>query len=188
MTIGELAGFSALVAAAATIVGAVTLVLFFTRGEPWGRLNDVSSIILMLAMVPIAGAVAILTADDYPVNLVVAAAGVVGMLGAASAQALLVLRKGTFQALLPWNLGSGAIVGVWYLVIGILGFRTPLQAGLSALAIASGIGFIAIGIGFWRGGMQSRLALLGGIVLLIASTWFLTWLGVELVSGSMGVA
>jgi hypothetical protein len=42
------AGWSALLAAVATVVGASTLVLFFTRGEPWGRLNDASSVVLLL--------------------------------------------------------------------------------------------------------------------------------------------
>jgi hypothetical protein len=187
MTIGELAGASALVAAAATIIGAVTLGMFFAKGGAWGLLNDVSSVVLMLAMVPIAGAVAILTADLWPINVIVAAMGVVGMLGAATAQALLVTRRGTFRALLPWNLGSGAIVGVWYIVVGLLGFNTPLGEWLSALAIISGVGFIAIGIGFWGGNQQSRLALVGGIVLLVSSTWFLTWLGLELLSGRIPV-
>jgi len=42
------AGWSALLAAVATVVGAITLVLFFTRGEPWGRLNDASSVFLLV--------------------------------------------------------------------------------------------------------------------------------------------
>jgi uncharacterized membrane protein len=36
MTIEQLAGWSALLAAAATVVGAVFVGLFFSRGEPWG--------------------------------------------------------------------------------------------------------------------------------------------------------
>jgi hypothetical protein len=42
------AGWSALLAAVATVVGAITLVLFFTRGEPWRRLTDASSVVLLL--------------------------------------------------------------------------------------------------------------------------------------------
>jgi len=187
MMIGALAGASALVAAAATVVGAITLGLFFAKGGRWGLLNDVASIVLMLAMVPIAGAVAMLTFEHYPVNLIVAAGGTVGMLGAASAQALLIARRGTFQALLPWNLGAGAIVGAWYIVVGALGFDGVLGGALSTLAVIAGVSFIAIGIGFWGGNQQSRLALIGGIALLITSTWFLTWLGLDLVTGDKAI-
>ena len=42
------AGWSALLAAVATVVGVITLVLFFTRGAPWGRLNDASSVFLLV--------------------------------------------------------------------------------------------------------------------------------------------
>jgi hypothetical protein len=42
------ARWSALLAAVATVVGAITLVLFFTRGEPWGRLNDASSGVVLV--------------------------------------------------------------------------------------------------------------------------------------------
>ena len=36
-------GWSALVAAVATVIGAVTLP-FFQRGEPWGTRNDIAAI------------------------------------------------------------------------------------------------------------------------------------------------
>ena len=48
MTPESAAGWSAMLAAVATVVGAITLVLFFTRGETWGRLNDASSVVLLL--------------------------------------------------------------------------------------------------------------------------------------------
>jgi hypothetical protein len=188
MMIGAFAGISALVAAVATVVGAITLGLFFSRGQPWGTRNDVSSIVLMLATIPVAIAVAIIELSFFPWTWVAAAIGIAGMLGAAVAQWLLVAKRGTYEGLLPWTLGAGVVVGAWYLLIGLMGRETTLRGGLDALAIASGLGFIAVGVGFWRGGQQSRVAIGGGIMLLIASTWFLGWLGLRLVSGDIGIA
>jgi hypothetical protein len=54
MTIAAIAGPFALVAAVATVLGAAFLVLFFAKGDPWGLLNDVASIVLMLATIPVA--------------------------------------------------------------------------------------------------------------------------------------
>ena len=188
MMIGGLAGISALVAAAATVVGAVTLGMFFAKGQPWGTWNDISSIVLMLALIPVAIAIAIVHGLSFPLATVALAIGLIGMLGAAGAQALLVMRRGTFEQLLPWTLGFGAVVGAWYLLIGIVGPGAPLGGGLNALAIASGIGFILVGIGFWRGRQQHPLSTIGGLGLLVASTAFLGWIGIRLVTGDLTVA
>jgi len=51
--LGGLAGASALVAAVATVLGAAFLVLFFAKGGLWGLLNDIASIVLMLATIPV---------------------------------------------------------------------------------------------------------------------------------------
>ena len=51
-----LAGFSALVAVVATVIGALFLGLFFSRGQPWGTRNDVASIVpAFLGWIGIAG-------------------------------------------------------------------------------------------------------------------------------------
>jgi len=182
--LAALAGPSALVAAVATVVGAVFLGFFFTKGGLWGTLNDVASIILMLATLPVLAFFAAWTDPYLPGGIAAAVAGIglVGMLGAAVAQTLLVLRVRTYQQLLPWTLGAGAVVGVWYVLVGITGWRAGMPELLAALAIASGIGFVAVGYGFWRGNERHPASVIGGIVLLIASTAFLGWLGIALVA------
>ena len=99
------------------------------------------------------------------------------MLGASLSQALLVARIRTYQHLLPWTLGAGAVVGVWYVLAGILLLVATAPALIAALAITSGAGFIAIGYGFWRGNERHPLSIAGGVVLLVASTAFLIWIG-----------
>jgi hypothetical protein len=182
------AGFSALIAAVATVVGAVTLVLFFARGQPWGTINDVSSVVLMLAMIPVAMVIAVFEMERVTtVALVVAGIGIVGMLAAAVLQALLVARRVTYEGSVGAVLGAGAVVGAWYVLAGLLASGTALEGPLAWLAVASGIGFIAMAVGFRIGSERHPLAIIGGIVLLFASTAFLSILGARLVSGDLAV-
>ena len=186
MTPEVAAGWSALVAAAATVVGAVTLVLFFSRGEPWGRLNDASSVVLMLAMVPVALLVTTLETETVTtVVLPVAAIGIGAMLAVAALQALLVARRVTYEQTKRWVLLGGAVIGLWYIASGLLAGRTALEGTLAWLAIASGIGFVAVGYGFAAANERHPLSALGGALLLGASTAFFVVLGTRLVTGDL---
>ncbi|TAK00378.1 MAG: hypothetical protein EPO36_09140 [Chloroflexota bacterium] len=189
MTIEQLAGWSAIVAAVATVVGAVFLGLFFSRGQPWGTWNDVASIVLMLATIPVALVIGtILSENESTIAVAVTAVGIVGMVGAALAQVLLVARIRTYEQLLPWTLGFGAVVGLWYLKAAYLSAATSsLGQPLPILMFLAGIGFIAIGYGFYRGGQKDPIAAIGGVVLVVASPIFLTWLGLDLVAGRLVV-
>ena len=176
----DLVGWSALLAAVATVVGAFFLVLFFAKGQPWGTLNDIASVVLMVATIPVAVALGRLGEQPFGgLAWLVTAIGIVGMAGAALAQILLVARVRTYRQLLPWTLGSGAVVGVWYVLVGLLGLEFVATRNypplLIALAIASGIGFIAIGYGFWRGNERHPVSIVSGLVLLVSSTAFLGW-------------
>jgi hypothetical protein len=180
------AGWSALVAAAATVIGAITLVLFFSRGEPWGQLNDASSVILMLAMIPVALLVTTLETETVTtVVLPVAAVGIGAMLFVAALQALLVARRVTYEQTKARVLLGGAVIGLWYIASGLLAGDTALEGGLAWLAIGSGIGFIAIGYGFAAGNERHPLSALGGALLLGASTAFFVVLGTRLVTGDL---
>ena len=188
-TLADLAGWSALLAAVSTVVGAALLMLFFMRGQPWGTLNDIASVVLMLATIPVAIAIAVIESGPLRgVAYAVAGVGIVGMLGAAGFQAALVLRWRTYEQLLARTLGAGAIVGVWYVLAGALALQGALPGPLPILAIASGIGFIAIGYGFWMGGQNHIVAKVGGVVLLVASTTFLALFGLRILGGEIAVA
>lgn len=188
MNLVVLVGWSALLAAVATVVGAVFLGLFFAKGEPWGTLNDIASVVLMLATIPVAVAIGLLGEDAFGgLALLVTAIGITGMAGAAIAQLLLVARVRTYRQLLPWTLGCGAVVGAWYVLVGLLGleFVATRQYPLTmiALALASGIGFIAIGYGFWRGNERHPASIVGGLVLPVSSTALLGWIALLTIGG-----
>ncbi|MCI0585046.1 MAG: hypothetical protein L0227_19500 [Chloroflexi bacterium] len=188
MTIEQLAGWSAIVAAVATVVGAVFLGLFFSRGQPWGTWNDVASIVLMLATIPVAVVIAIIEAEQVgPFALIAAVIGIAGMLAAAASQALLVARVRTYDRLLPWTLGAGAVVGVWYVLAGIPALTRGLPTGMGIVMILSGLGFIAVSYGFARGGERDPAAALGFAVLGMGSTVFLAYMGLFLLSGKLVV-
>jgi predicted secreted protein len=188
ITLEQLAGWSAILAAAATVIGAVFLGLFFSRGEPWGTLNDIASVVLMLAMIPVALVLGTLEMErTTTVAVAVAAVGIGGMLAAAGLQAALVARLRTYEQLLRPTLVAGGVVGVWYVLAGFLGLAGDIPQPLPWWMIASGLGFIAIGIGFAAGGQRHPLAALGGFTLALASTAFLAWLGILLISGELVV-
>ena len=187
-TLAVFAGWSALVAAAATVVGAVLLMLFFSRGQPWGTLNDIASVILMLATIPVALVIGAIEAERMTtVAEVIAAIGIVGMLLAAGFQTALVARWRTYEQLLARTLGAGAIVGAWYILAGLIALPDVLPAPLPVLSIVAGVSFIAIGYGFIRGAQDHVVSKAGGVGLLLASTTFLALLGVRLVTGELVV-
>jgi hypothetical protein len=184
--LAAIAGPSALIAAVATVVGAVTLMVFFAKGGWWGLANDIASVVMMLATIPVALFLANFTGGL--VGQVVAGAillvGLVGMVGTSITQGLLIARVRSYEFLLPWTLGLGAVVGLWYLGVGVTGYLAGMPFLMAALAILSGIGFVAIGYGFWRSGQQSRIALGGGVVLLFASTTFFVWIGLAAIAAA----
>ena len=81
-----------------TVVGMATLLLFFSRGGRWGRLNDAASVFLMLALIPVALVLAIIELEVVTtIALVVAALGIGAMLALAVLQSLLVARRVTYE-------------------------------------------------------------------------------------------
>ena len=186
--VARFAGLSAWLAAAMTVVGAVSLMLFFSRGGRWGTLNDASSVVLVLAMIPVALVLAVIALEVVTtVALVVAAIGIGAMLAFAVLQALLVIGRVRYEQTKTPVLALGAVVGAWYLLTAITTAGTDLPDGLRLAAAVAGAGFIAVGIGFARGGQSHPLAAIGGLALILASLIFLVWLGALLLGGGLTI-
>jgi hypothetical protein len=166
----------------------ITLLLFFSRGQPWGTINDASSVVLMLALIPVALLVATLERETVTtLALAAAALGIVAMVVAAGLQALLVVGRVTFEQTKLRVLGAGAVVGLWYILVAVLAGGTAIEGPLAWLAVGSGAGFIAVGYGFAVGGERHPLSVVGGLLAFAGSTAFLAILGVRLVGGDITV-
>jgi hypothetical protein len=152
----------AYLSAAATLLTFITGVLFFTVGEPFGKLNDISSVFQVLLMIPLTMA---------------AIVGIGGMLVTAVGQTLLVLRRIDFQTSLRFTPG-GAAIGIWLIAVSLLALVGGyLPQGLVWIGIAAGAGYVATVVGFLMGGQKHPLFYAGGLVMAIGYPIWAIWLG-----------
>ena len=142
----------------------------------------------MLAMIPVALVVARIEGEAAgSASVAVAALGIGAMVVVGVLQALLVADRVTYEQTKAAVLGGGALVGAWYVLVGLFGGGTALDGALRWLAIAAGLGDVAIGYGFLAGNERHPLSVGGGVVLLVASCFFLGLLGVGLITDKIAV-
>ncbi len=180
----RVAGWSAYVSAAATIIGFVTLILFFSVGQPFGTINDVSSIIIALAILPV---LFVLHELHHAVNSTVSLGalilGIVSVLTAALLQTLFVFK------VIPGDL-SGKIVTVAFGVFGIalVLFNYLVYSSKSfspQFAIwgsVAGAGYAVVALGFLLGGQDHPLTYVGGLAAIVAYPVWAIWFGKLLLS------
>ena len=117
----QAAAWAAYVSAAATAITFVTGILFFTVGQPFGTIQDATSALQVLLMLPLAWMLHCLIAPSAGgwswLALVV---GMAGMLVAGALQALLVLRRVEYEQTIGAGLSAGGAIGVWLAATGIL--------------------------------------------------------------------
>jgi len=187
-SLAQLAGLSAWLAAVMTVVGMVTLLLFFSRGARWGMVNDASSVVLMLALIPVALVLAVIEMEVVTTTaLVVAAVGIIAMLAVAVLQALLVLRRVTYEQTKPAVLGGTAVVGLWYLLTALVSNGTAIGGGVRVASAAAGVGFVLVGYGFAVGGERHPAAAIGGVIAFVSSLAVQLYLGSALSSKNLVV-
>ncbi len=179
----RLVGWSAYVSAAATIIGAVTLVIFFSAGDPFGIMNDISSVVIGLTGIIILFAMYQLHRSVAPViSLVAFAVGALAMLTAAVLQTLLVTIRLDFGVITTYTFGvfGASLVVYGYLVIA----NKTLPRGLGWWGIVAGAGYILVTTGFILGGPNSNLTYIGGLTSVIAYPTWAIWLGRVLLKSS----
>jgi len=154
MTIGEVAGTSALAAIATFLVAAITIALFFGgAGSFWGPVNDVFVAVTVLLLIPVIIAVLRLGPDDIgPWFTIVCWVAVLGAAVIAVVQLLLVLGAVSLETsfavggigivpILAWALGLAYLVLTRDMLSVTLGWALVATLGTAALlAIA---GFVA---------------------------------------------
>lgn len=154
----HVSGWSALVNGVFAILGAVFLVIFFVKGEPFGTWNDLTSLPWVLAFFPILWLFYRLGMDAHkPFSIIALVAGFIGLLGVFVLQLLLILKVITiFQQTYFITSAFGAI-GVWILIASQIG-RTEnfISPSLAVFGIALGVGWILATLCVWIGGFPPR--------------------------------
>ena len=172
----RLAGWSAILSAIATIVGAVTLVIFFNVGNPYGKINDVSNVIIGLTAILILFALYQIHRVSAPtVSLIAFLTGAVAMLIAAVLQALLILSGtnfGTIVTVMFGVFGASLLTFNW-----LANSNRTLPRALAWTGIAAGLGYVLVTAGFLLGGPYDMLTYIGGAFSVIAYPDWGFWLG-----------
>jgi hypothetical protein len=179
------AGWSAYLHAVANIAGLVSLMLFFSAGQPFGTIDDCASVCFALLLIPLALTLHLLHRSLFPpLSLVVATIGILAMITAALLQVLLVAGVVHFEQTLGAVLAANGIIGVWVMSNGMLARAgSTLPGGLAWVSIVAGIGLVPVIVGFWLGGQQHPLSTAGGLVASIGLLIWAIWFGRLLLSG-----
>ena len=182
----RIAGWSAYLSAAATILTFVTGILFFSVGQPFGTINDVSSMFQVLFMIPLAIVLYhVLPFNARTLDLIATEVGILGMIISAVGQSLLVFDRIDFQGSLKF-FPAGIAIGIWLLSVCSLALASGLfPRGLAWAGLLAGAGYIVTVAGFLLGGQQNLLFYLGGLALGISYPVWAIWLGRSLLAGTL---
>ena len=165
------AAIAAYVVAGAGLVALVSIGLFFWVGQPWGTFNDLSVVVMTLALAPLMLAFWELGGlTPTPLALAAQASGWIAVLVWCGVQALMIRGVLAFDDH-SGAMGALAIEAVALVVIGLWVAGANLLAGpwlswmrwTRWLGVLSGIGFVVLGIGLLLGGVNHSLAYVGGI-------------------------
>jgi hypothetical protein len=169
----EIAYASALATAATFITG----LLFFAVGGAMGPLNDIASVIQIILMAAVAMIVHHIARTWFPgISMIALVILLICAIVAIIAQIALIFRLIAFEQNIHIVLSAGIGFSLWLLIVGGMSFRIEtFHLVLALLATVAGFAFIALAIGFWRGGQNHPLFVIGSIVALIAYTGW-AWL------------
>ena len=177
------AGWSAYVSAVATIIGAITLVIFFSLGDPFGIMNDISSVIIGLTAIIILFAMYQRHRSVAPVmSLIVFVIGALAMLTAAVLQTLLVAIRMDFGVITTYMFG---VFGTSLMIYGYLVLvNATLPRALGWWGIVAGLGYVLVVTGFIVSGPNHLFTYIGGMTSVIAYPTWAIWLGRVLLKSS----
>jgi hypothetical protein len=181
-------GWAAFFSGFASIVALVSLILFFSLETSassaqtphlWGPISDIAPIFQMLFLLIVAVTFYFSQRALAPLaSLISCLIGAVGMVGVVLLQILLRLNILPFEQEVTPVLFATALVGVWLVMINILGLRQgSLSSRLAWLGIAVGVAFVlepvmlsaAGGAVAWRVFMSNYLLLTASAVVFIVS-------------------
>jgi hypothetical protein len=172
----HLAGWSAYLTAIATIIGFVTLIAFFMVGEPYGTINDVSSVVIALSALPVLYSLYQLHRSAAPsISLTAVIIGVIAALNAAVLQIILITTGNTYGNAVTLSYG---VFGLSLVIFSYLALTDKLlPRGLAWFGILAGIGYVVVNAGFILGGENHPLTYVGGLASIIGYPTWAIWLG-----------
>lgn len=175
----RLAGWSAYLSAIATILGFVTIIAFFMVGAPFGKINDVISVIGSLVIIPILLALHHLHRSHVPAaSLGALLIGMIAMLVAATLQTLLVFKAITYEQTAVTVPSAYGVVGLSLITYNYLAYANEtLPRKLAGWGIVAGFGYVLVIMGFILGGQNHPLTYIGGLASVIAYSVWAIWLG-----------
>ena len=174
----------AYLAGTASVLSFLTILIFFAVGGIFGPINDAISVFQFLFLVPVALALyRLLNPYAQTLSFIAAALGITAMLIFAILQALLVFRQVRFEQTFTYVLLMTGTVGVWWLIVSIISLTNSVYpTGLAWVGITAGAASILVLIGFWIGGQQHPLAIIGFLIDMIAIPLWAFWMGKTLSS------
>ena len=162
------AALAAYVVVGAALVGLVTIGLFFWIGQPWGTINDLSLLVMTLALAPLMLAFYELGGlTPTPLAQAAQAFGWIAVLTWSAVQLLLIAGAVTFDykagATGAFAIESYAEIGIGLWIAGANLLAGPWLNWVRWLGIVTGMGFVVLGIGLLMGGQDHPLTYLGGV-------------------------
>ncbi len=185
MILSRYAGWSAYGSAAAMILSAVTLALFYNVGQPWGTINDITITVLAVLILDVLLVLHRLHRHGDPTfSLIAYLIGVLGMIMAIGFQVLLVLRIYEPPELtVPVGFG---LWGVSLLLFSYLAFAgKTFPRGLVILGLIAGIGYVLVSAGSITGDVPVPLSLTGILLAAIFYPLWAIWFGRLIFSGKL---
>ena len=173
------AGMSAYFNALIFILSMVALMVFFSIGGIWGRVNDSLSVIWMLSYLPVVVALYLVNRTIYaPLSLVSSFVGIVAALVFVVLQVLLIIGRVGFEQTFSAVLTTTAVFGLFILGHGFLARAGhTLPSGLTWVMIVYGIASVVGAIGFQIGGEQHPLAMTGLLLTAVSGLIWVIWFG-----------
>jgi hypothetical protein len=166
------AATAAYVVAAAGAVALVTIGLFFWIGQPWGSINDLSLLVMTMALAPVMLAFYELGGwTPTPLAQAAQALGWIAVLTWCAVQALVVVGVVTFDyhhaATGAFAVESGAQVYIGLWIAGANLLAGPWLERVRWLGVVTGIGWVILAVGLLFGGQDHPLTYVGGLGYLV---------------------
>ena len=186
----RLVGWSAYFNAAVFLLSLVALMLFFSIGGFWGRINDSLSIFWMLSFIPLVVAFyQINRSVNAPISLASSIIGIAAAIVFAVLQILLVFGLVRFEQTFTAVLTTTAIFGLSVLIHALLARAGhSLPPGLTWVMIIYGLASVVGAVGFQIGGEQHPLAMIGLLLTAISGLVWVIWFGRLLLSEGVSAA